>query len=66
VLNSYILHVEIPECLFSEFFPTALRAVLNITAFTILLGDIRHTIASPTHAAPSYHGAIKLGRENLL
>jgi hypothetical protein len=39
--------------MFSEFFPTALRAVLKVSAFTILLLDSYH------------HGVINLGRENI-
>ena len=39
-MNPYILHSEklyILELMFSEFFPTALKAVLKVTAFPILL-----------------------------
>jgi hypothetical protein len=52
------------EFMFSEFFPTALRSVLKVSAFTIFL-SCRHTLASWTCAASNYHGVINLGRENI-
>jgi hypothetical protein len=47
--------------MFSEIFPTALRAALKITAFTILLRNIRHILTSWNHAVSDYHGVINLG-----
>ena len=47
ILHPYILQslkLYIFELMFSEFFPTALRAILNITQFTILL---RNTLPPP-------------------
>ena len=48
--------------MFSEFFPIALRAVLKVLAFTILL---RNSLASWIHAVSNYHGDINFGRENI-
>jgi hypothetical protein len=50
---------------FSEFLPTALRAVLKVTAFKILQRNIKHILTSWTHAVSNYHGVTKLGRENI-
>ena len=50
--------------MFSEFFPTALRAVLKVPAFTILLRH-SHTLDSWTHAVSNYHGVINLYRESI-
>jgi hypothetical protein len=51
--------------MFSEFFPTALRAVLKVTGFTIFAKEQRHTLVSLTNAISDYHGVINLGREEI-
>jgi hypothetical protein len=47
--------------MFSEFFPTILRADLRVIAFTILL---RYSRTSQSHGASNY-GIVSLGRENI-
>jgi hypothetical protein len=50
--------------MFLEFFPTALRAVLKVPVFTILL---RHSqiFASWTCVAFDYHGVIDVNRKDI-
>jgi hypothetical protein len=56
----------IVELVFTELFPTSLRAGLKITVFMspFLLRGTRHTSVFQMCAISNYHGVINLGREN--
>lgn len=52
------------ELMFSKLFPTALRAVLKVTA-TTLLRSIRHILPPCNHAVSDYQGVNNLCWENI-
>jgi hypothetical protein len=51
--------------MFLEFFPTALRAVLKVPVFTILLSHQPSHLCILDLCCSDYHGVIKANRENI-
>jgi hypothetical protein len=51
--------------MFSVFFPTALMAALEVTAFIILAEEHRHTLDSQSQTVSNHHGIINLDKDNV-